>query len=128
MKKNLAVITIIFAICLLFTACSKTMHKEKAINLAGTTWKITGAQDDGKNEIPEEVLSDIYGEVTYIFENNGIVLCKAMGNTTQGTYTIDGEKVTILFDNAEAATAACSDKKMTLDNGKGYLFYLTKED
>ena len=82
-KKSIAILLILALVCLIFAACSNT--KEEPVEIADA---IVG---DWASE-------DFDGIFVYTFNEDGTGNYDAAGTDLPFTYTVDGDKLSILFD------------------------------
>lgn len=99
MKKTSKIIVAVFAlvsVMLLMVACSNdTPTTGDTVTLEGTTWVISGGKTADGQEVTGDDVNAIFGEITYSFEADGKLVSSALGVESEGTYTQDGNSVTI---------------------------------
>ncbi len=124
MKKKLTFWIAGVLACLLFVMAGCNNQTSSAA-LEGTTWALSGGTQDGQTFTQEQIES-IMGEITYTFEKDGVVICKAMDITVSGSWIQDGNQVTITADNANGGTFTIQGDKMTMEHDGGVIEFSKK--
>lgn len=77
------------------------------------TWVLSGGSQDGVT-VDQETLEAVMGEMTYTFEDGGKVTMSLAGVSVEGTWTQDGDTVT-LESQGTTSTMTLDGDKLTLE-------------
>ncbi|HEX3020876.1 MAG TPA: hypothetical protein VHQ24_07950 [Lachnospiraceae bacterium] len=114
MKKGLAQLLVVVLVCsVMFMGCGK-----KDSSVEGTTWAIASAIDAEGTEVTGEELATVYGDITYEFQKDGVLLLTAGEQSLEGTWSQDGKEVTI-DAGGQTTTATVDGKTMTAESEAG---------
>lgn len=88
----------------------------KNTDLTGTTWALSGGSQ-GDTTVDKATLESLFGgEMTYTFNEGGTVTAAAAGLEAEGTWTQDGDKVTVEA-GGQSNTMTLDGDKMLLEQG-----------
>jgi uncharacterized lipoprotein YehR (DUF1307 family) len=108
MKKKLALLFALVMVCAtMLTACGG------GSKLADTTWTLTSVSVDDV-EVTAEQMDETFGESIITFEDNSVCKANFGGSEGEGTWKLDGDKVTITIDE-EDMEAVLSDSELVMD-------------
>ncbi len=117
MKKTISkilLVTVCAVLCLSLAACGGS----KGTSVEGTTWKMTSITTSDGTEMSGDDLESVFGETLYAFEADGVLAIASAGQEIEGTWSQDGDTVTIEASGA-ATSATVSGSTMTLENEAG---------
>ncbi|MBE5780713.1 MAG: hypothetical protein E7328_02685 [Clostridiales bacterium] len=90
-------------------------------SIVGTTWKLTSAESNGVI-LDADMIAMSLGEMVFKFEANGKVAVTLSGKAEEGTYTVNGDTVSI-DDGYSTVDATISGNTMTYElNGAKMIF------
>ena len=96
MKRKLTVVLACMLLCMLVIAgCGGSSE-----GVVGT-WKLTSMESNGET-VGEEMLNQASIEMTFTFEEGDQFSASLMGSTVEGTYTLEGSKLTMTVDGEPA--------------------------
>ncbi len=121
MKKSVSVlVSVLLLFSFILTGCGSDSPKSA---LEGTTWKMTGGKDVSGIEVTEENLAAVgMGDFTLEFKADAAVTASVAGTTSEGTYSENGEEITIEMDG-DSITVILKDNVMTMDQDGTTLYF-----
>lgn len=125
MKKVAIALTLMLVLALCVACSGGGGAADKGTDLAGTKWVVSSANVSGQ-EVTGEQLASTVGEISFEFKDGGKFVANAMNQSQEGTYKLEGNKVT--FDQASAlgTSATIEGDKMTMEV-QGMKITLTKQ-
>ncbi len=112
MKKRILslamVAMLMISLCAMLTACGGSND-----GLAGTKWTLSGGEMAGV-EVTAEQLQAALGDCTMEFKSGGKVSLVAAGQTSEGTYTVDGDTIKMTDDSGAEIDIAKSGDTLTM--------------
>lgn len=109
------VVTLLMALVMAFSlaACGNS-DKDNSVELAGTTWALSGGSQGGTTVDKATLESLLGGEMTYTFSEDGKVTLALSGAEVEGTYTQDGNSVSLDIQG-ETGTMTIDGDKLLLE-------------
>ncbi|MEA4854410.1 MAG: lipocalin family protein [Christensenella sp.] len=120
-KKVIVVLAVVLclALCLAFTACGNNNAAQgEAASVEGTTWKVSSVTDEDGNKMTGDEMSSVMGEISYEFQADGVLSVTAAGQTIEGTWSQDGNKITI-ESNGETSEGVLDGEALTFEANGG---------
>lgn len=113
MKKRLfsAMLAVMVVMVFAFAGCGK----KEAAKLEGSTYALSGGETADGQKVDQEQIETLLGEISYTFKEGGVLECTAMGQTVEGTWKQDGNKVTISSEGTDVEATLDGDK-LTMEN------------
>lgn len=109
------VFAMLMALVLVFslTACGGS---KDTTDLTGTTWALSGGSQDGVTVDKATLESVLGGEMAYSFEAEGKVTLSLSGASVEGTWSQDGNKVSLDIQG-DTGTMTIDGDKLILEQG-----------
>lgn len=115
MKKTSKLLSLLLALTLVLSlaACGGGGGSETT-DLTGTTWVLSGGSQ-GDTTVDKETLEGMFGgEMTYAFEADGKVTLSLAGVSVEGTWSQDGNNVTLDIQG-DTGTMTLDGDKLTIE-------------
>ena len=124
MKKKVVMILAVvlcIALCMALTACGSN-GASQSTSVEGTKWAVSSVTDADGNETTGDDIAAVVGDITYEFQGDGVLAVTAAGQTVEGTWSQDGNKITIEA-NGETSEGALDGDALTFEvNGATTVF------
>ena len=132
MKKIALLLVLSLLICAVFCGCGG--GKDLASNIEGT-WTMTSISDGESTEVSLEEFSESLGfdmsdlELSFTFDKDGAVHLSAGGESEEGTYEVNGDKVAVTLTGITADLTYDADKEALYfeEEISGMTVYMTKK-
>lgn len=121
MKKALAVVMSVLAICMfVFVGCGNSSSTANN-SLENTTWSLNGAESSGV-QVTKDQLDSIMGETTLQFKEDGQMSMSLAGESVDGTYTVNGNTISLTMSGSTTDVTLDGDQ-ITMESAGMQLFF-----
>lgn len=112
------ILTVLMALVMSFclAACGDKNNDADVTDLTGTTWALSGGSQGGTTVDKPTLESVLGGEMAYTFAEEGKVTLSLNENSVEGTWTQDGNSVSLDIQG-QTGTMTLDGDKLVLEQG-----------